>query len=349
MMSLRTLLSALLLLLLNVKEGESIPLNVVGNDADTPIVIMQSGIGKYVPILHAPLRKNSPPICLSRNSVIQSKEDRPLDDALPRRNNSSPSIEVSFVRSGAISASVFLLPPIQRPPEADLFGIRPANVRPTRIEIPSDLLSVWAIDRNDLNSVLPHICSDLNYRQFLLPLCSLQLPLDSAKLADGHVSHIFKGASLDSCCGDELISLRRGRPHFVQLGLRDGAADYRDAKSAESNYGCCYGRDGSHPFWGVQFWKYIFAFFSMVLAFASMLLAYFWLLFAVAVPKGIKFRWMFDGFNVHMWSPRRRGMVALAFFLISVALIITAVRLAFPHRDLPKSHPLNQISSIRTV
>lgn len=152
-----------------------------------------------------------------------------------------------------------------------------------------------------------------------------------------------------NCCCDNLISLRGGRPHFIKLSLSDADTVFRNIEGGESDKGRNSAGDSGNPLRKIQIWKYPATALLGVLSFILMLLAYFWLLFAVAVPKGVKFGWWFDRFNVHLWSPGRRGMVALAFFLISVALIITAVRLVLPHHDLPSPHPLIQISSIRTV
>lgn len=153
---------------------------------------------------------------------------------------------------------------------------------------------------------------------------------------------------LDGRC-DYLVGLRGGRPHFFQLGFGNAHTVSGYVESGESDKGRNGAGDGGNPLWKIQIWEYSAAALLGACSFALMLFAYFWLLFAVAVPKGIKFGWWFDKYNVHLWSPRRRGVVALALFLISVTLIITAVRLALPHRNLPTSHPLNQISSIRTV
>ncbi len=62
-------------------------------------------------------------------------------------------------------------------------------------------------------------------------------------------------------------------------------------------------------------------------AFALMLTAYFWFLFAVAVPVHWRFEWWFDRFNVSEWPRWKRGLTALAFFVVAVVCDITAARI----------------------
>lgn len=182
---------------------------------------------------------------------------------------------------------------------------------------------------------------------------------------------IFSG-QLGECFGclclirsgvNHCLSLGGRGLHFLQLGFSgfNSIPRYfnavlgnyeRNNRYDESNKGeesCGSGGYGRYPFRCIHLSRYAFSLIIFVIAFASMLAAYFWLLFAVAVPKGVKFGWWFDRFDVHQWSPGRRSVVALAFFLISAVLIIIAVRLVLPHHDLPSPRPLNQISSIRTI
>lgn len=336
------ILLALLLVLSNIDERKDVFIDVIWNNANAPFIAMGWRIREYISIFNATDCKYVDFIIGGAHNIFHRKPNSSLNDDFSGCHYHFSTAKRRFDCGAPLSVSCLTVRRTRNaPPHREVNSISAAHISQERIEKPSGLYAVL-YDRLCAYSLLSNICTRLDDRHFVLSSCSLKLPLDYVKLTSSQVSQILNCVGLFLGSGNKLLCLS-GRGLHIQV------AEYRNSQGSDSDKRSSQCGECANPLWSKQAPKFAGAFIASALAFVNMGLAYMWFLFAVAAPRGVRYAWWFDRFDVHMWSSSRRGVVALAFFLISVALIIAAVRLALPHRDLPSSQPPNQISSIRTI
>ena len=149
--------------------------------------------------------------------------------------------------------------------------------------------------------------------------------LSSNKCVMCCIGNLFARCGLGRSGSNHLVRLFRARTHLIQLALGHEIIKKSNDNPRNSSNSSRQGCNSTNPFWRIQFWKYIASVFFGILSVAAGFISYFWLLFTVAVPRGVPFFYgWFGGFRVAQWDSRKRRKVAVLFGIFSMTSIIIA-------------------------
>lgn len=336
----RCLIAALIIpLVVLIEVREAIARDIVGNDTNAPLVEVIRRPFKCIPILNSPKRINIYNTFLRLDNLINWNIQGALNlHSLRRKNISSAGrFNAPLFRAGSFWLLSSRL--VSNAPSADEIN----SICATKIFckcIKSEPGNPVAI-RNNWHALMPvadDIRAELDDAYCFLSLQDIKQTSHDNHLLVGKAFQLFNSLGLIACSINKPICLFGRITHFIQLASRDLnlfpikfiSVDAENAHD-ESNEKGPGSRESTNPVWQPEFPTLVAAAAICVVGWGVMLVAYFWLLFAMAVPKGEKFGWWFDRLNVHLWNKGLRVLIAGVFCSLGVTLGILAVLLALPH------------------
>ena len=218
----------------NIQEGKLVFFQVVWNNVDTPRIVMSLRSVKGISIFDASHDINVLKPLLCSYGIFHAKHDGGLSYGLSwGHQHREPPVQGFDDDWTSFSVRSFRLIGKNLPNHEKVRSVRTSHIAEHGIKVPANFIYTSHYRFGD-NSFPPDICTHLYLRNFLLFLHRLKLFLEGEKLTACQISQILDGIGLHSCRSNELVSLRRGRLHFVQLALNNNNADNR----CDGNYNC---------------------------------------------------------------------------------------------------------------
>lgn len=218
----------------NIQEGKLVFFQVMRNNVDTPRIIVSLRAIKDISIFDATHDINVLKALLCSYGIFHAEHDSCLSYGLPwGHQHRKPPIQGVDDDWTSSSVRSFGLIGKNLPNHEKVRSVGAPHIAEQGIKVPTNFITTRHY-RLSGNSFAPDVCAHLYLSNFLLFLHRPQLFLEGEKLTACQIPQILDGIGLHSCRSNELVGLRRGRLHFVQLALNDNNADNR----CDGNYNC---------------------------------------------------------------------------------------------------------------